>query len=57
VCVDVLAATDLEMEAQCVAHRILEADFEFKDVAVLVRNTEVMAAFSAAFDRPGFRTW
>jgi len=53
VCVDVLAATDLEMEAQSVARRILEADFDFKDVAVLVRNTEVMAAFSAAFDRAG----
>ena len=53
VCVDVLAATDLEMEAQWVARRITEADFGFKDVAVLVRNTEVMAAFAAAFDKAG----
>jgi ATP-dependent exoDNAse (exonuclease V) beta subunit len=54
VCVDVLAATDLEMEAQWVARRILEEpEFEFKDVAVLVRNTEVMAAFAAAFDKAG----
>jgi ATP-dependent exoDNAse (exonuclease V) beta subunit len=53
VCVDVVAATDLEMEAQCVARRILEADFDFKDVAVLVRNSEVMAVFAAAFDKAG----
>jgi ATP-dependent exoDNAse (exonuclease V) beta subunit len=53
VCVDVVAATDLEMEAQWVARRILEAEFGFKDVAVLVRNTEVMAAFAAAFDKAG----
>jgi ATP-dependent exoDNAse (exonuclease V) beta subunit len=58
VCVDVLAATDLEMEAQWVARRILELldaspEFGFKDVAVLVRNTEVMAAFTAAFDKAG----
>jgi ATP-dependent exoDNAse (exonuclease V) beta subunit len=58
VCVDVLAAADLEMEAQSVACRILELldagpEFGFKDVAVLVRNSEVMAAFAAAFDRAG----
>jgi ATP-dependent exoDNAse (exonuclease V) beta subunit len=53
VCVDVLAATDLEMEAQWVARRILEAELDFKDVAVLVRNTEVMAAFAAAFEQAG----
>ena len=58
VCVDVLAATDLEMEAQSVARRmleLLEADAEFgcKDVAVLVRNTDVMAAFAAAFEKAG----
>jgi ATP-dependent exoDNAse (exonuclease V) beta subunit len=42
------------MEAQWVARRILEEpEFKFKDVAVLVRNTEVMAAFAAAFDRAG----
>jgi ATP-dependent exoDNAse (exonuclease V) beta subunit len=53
VCVDVLAATELEMEAQWVARRVLEAEFGFKDVAVLVRNTEVMAAFATAFDKAG----
>jgi ATP-dependent exoDNAse (exonuclease V) beta subunit len=53
VCVDVVAATELEMEAQWVARRILEAEFDFKDVAVLVRNTEVMAAFTAAFEKAG----
>jgi ATP-dependent exoDNAse (exonuclease V) beta subunit len=53
VCVDVVAATELEMEAQWVARRILEADFDFKDVAVLVRNSEVMAVFAAAFDKAG----
>jgi ATP-dependent exoDNAse (exonuclease V) beta subunit len=54
VCVDVLAATNLEMEAQLVAHRILEEpEFEFQDMAVLVRNTEVMAAFAAAFEKAG----
>ncbi|HMD70594.1 MAG TPA: UvrD-helicase domain-containing protein, partial [Bryobacteraceae bacterium] len=53
VCVDVVAATDLEMEAQWVARRILEVGFDFKDVAVLVRNTDVMGAFAAAFDQAG----
>jgi ATP-dependent exoDNAse (exonuclease V) beta subunit len=58
VCVDVLAATDLQMEAQCAARRILELleaepEFGFKDVAVLVRNTDVMAAFAAAFEKAG----
>jgi ATP-dependent exoDNAse (exonuclease V) beta subunit len=54
VCVDVVAATELELEAQWVARRILEEpEFDFKDVAVLVRNTEVMAAFAAAFDKAG----
>jgi ATP-dependent exoDNAse (exonuclease V) beta subunit len=37
-----------------VARRILEEpEFGFKDVAVLVRNTEVMAAFAAAFEKAG----
>jgi ATP-dependent exoDNAse (exonuclease V) beta subunit len=53
VCVDVVAAADLEMEAQCVARHVLEAGFDFKDVAVLVRNTDVMAAFADAFDKAG----
>jgi ATP-dependent exoDNAse (exonuclease V) beta subunit len=58
VCVDILAATELEIEAQLVARRVLELlaaspEFGFRDVAVLVRNTEVMAAFTAAFDQAG----
>ena len=58
VSVDILAATELEIEAQCVARRILELldaspEFGFKDVAVLVRNSDVMAAFTAAFDQAG----
>ena len=58
VCVDVLAATELDLEAQSVARRILELleaepEFGFKDVAVLVRNTNVMAAFTAAFEKVG----
>jgi ATP-dependent exoDNAse (exonuclease V) beta subunit len=58
VCVDVLAATELPMEAQWVARRILELleaspGFGFQDVAVLVRNTDVIAAFTAAFEKVG----
>ncbi len=45
-------------EASWVAHRILElrqdgGEFDFQDVAVLVRNTEVIADFTAAFDQAG----
>jgi ATP-dependent exoDNAse (exonuclease V) beta subunit len=52
------AAPGLRMEAQCVAGRILDLlrdspQFSFKDVAVLVRNTEVFGAIAAAFDRAG----
>ncbi|PWU03950.1 MAG: hypothetical protein C5B51_17820 [Terriglobia bacterium] len=55
VCVDVICAPELTVEARWVAHRILEliegseSRFHFKDVAVLVRNTEVMEDFSRAF--------
>ena len=52
--VEVIAAPDLAVEAQCVAARILEfADFTFEDFAVLVRNTEVIPEFTAAFDAAG----
>jgi ATP-dependent helicase/nuclease subunit A len=45
-------------EAQWVARRILELlrdepGFAYRDVAVLVRNTEVLPAFSQAFDESG----
>jgi ATP-dependent exoDNAse (exonuclease V) beta subunit len=45
-------------EAQWVARRILELlrdepVFSYRDVAVLVRNTEVLPAFSRAFDEAG----
>ena len=52
--VEVIAAPDLAVEAQWVARRILEfADFAFQDIAVLVRNTEVIPEFTAAFDAAG----
>jgi ATP-dependent helicase/nuclease subunit A len=56
VCVEALAVTgDESMEAQWVARRIadlLEAEphFQCKDIAVLLRNTEVLGAFTAALD-------
>jgi ATP-dependent helicase/nuclease subunit A len=56
ICVEALYVSTGEAdEAQWVARRIgelLSADpqFTFKDVAVLVRNTEVIPAFTAAFD-------
>ncbi len=46
----------LRIEAQCVARRIAElatGECEFKDIAVLVRNTEVLNDFAAAFDEAG----
>jgi ATP-dependent helicase/nuclease subunit A len=52
--VEVIAAPDLSMEAQWVARRILEfREFTFQDFAVLVRNTEVIPEFTAAFDAAG----
>jgi len=51
------AASGESEEAQWVAQRILELlrdePFAFRDVAVLVRNTEVIPAFSAVFDAAG----
>src|SRR6185369_15026385 len=57
VAVELLAVTsdDEGMEARWVARRILElldgeTRFRFQDVALLVRNTEVLAEFAAAFE-------
>jgi ATP-dependent exoDNAse (exonuclease V) beta subunit len=36
-----------------VAQRVGELGLEFRDVAVLVRNTEVIPEFTAAFDNAG----
>jgi len=43
----------LAAEARWVARRVLELGCDFQDVAVLVRNTEVIPAFTAAFDEAG----
>jgi ATP-dependent exoDNAse (exonuclease V) beta subunit len=54
--VEVIAAPETEVEAQWVARRILELagdDPRFQDFAVLVRNTEVIPAFTDAFDAAG----
>jgi len=56
VCVEAVGAADLGVEARWVAGRIGElADegFSFRDFAVLVRNSEVMGEFTAAFDEAG----
>jgi ATP-dependent exoDNAse (exonuclease V) beta subunit len=56
VCVELLNAATLEIEARWVARRIAELaaeGFEFRDAAVLVRNTEVIAAFTRAFEEAG----
>ena len=56
VCVEALSATELAVEARWVAKRIAELEtegFGFADVAVLVRNTEVIGEFTAAFDEAG----
>ena len=62
-CVDLIGALApeiddaLRMEARWVARRIAEFSrdegFEFKDIAVLVRNTEVIGEFAAAFEEAG----
>ena len=51
--VEVLSATTPELEAQWVAARILELKCEFRDVALLVRNSEVLPEFTRAFDDCG----
>jgi ATP-dependent exoDNAse (exonuclease V) beta subunit len=51
--VEIIVASAPTIEAQCVAHRIaglLACAFDFKDIAILVRNTEVIPDFTAAFD-------
>jgi ATP-dependent exoDNAse (exonuclease V) beta subunit len=63
VCVDLIGVTAadidgaLRLEARWVARRIAELSagdgFEFKDIALLVRNTEVIGEFAAAFDEAG----
>ena len=62
-CVEVIAANGesaeeaLVTEAKWVARRILELKrdepFHFKDFAVLLRNTDVLPQFTAAFDEAG----
>jgi ATP-dependent helicase/nuclease subunit A len=51
--VEVLSAATPELEAQWVAARILELKCEFRDVALLVRNSEVLPEFTRAFDECG----
>jgi ATP-dependent exoDNAse (exonuclease V) beta subunit len=52
------AAAALETEARWVAHRVVEIldgpqEFTYKDVALLVRNTEVIPQFALAFEEAG----
>lgn len=51
-CVDVMAFPEVELEPQWVARRIAEFSREFglREIAVLVRNTEVLGDFTSAFD-------
>jgi ATP-dependent exoDNAse (exonuclease V) beta subunit len=54
--VEVIVASEIAVEAGHVAHRISSAALqgcEFRDIAVLVRNTEVISAFTTAFDAAG----
>jgi ATP-dependent exoDNAse (exonuclease V) beta subunit len=53
--VEVIAAATPEIEAGWVARRIagMQPAVEFRDIAVLVRNTEVIGEFTAAFDAAG----
>jgi ATP-dependent helicase/nuclease subunit A len=52
--VEVAAAAEGEIEAAWVARRVLELDeFAFQDIAVLVRNTEVIPLFTGAFEAAG----
>jgi ATP-dependent exoDNAse (exonuclease V) beta subunit len=53
VCVEVASAADITIEAKWVARRVVELTregFAPRDFAVLVRNTEVIPDFAAAFD-------
>jgi ATP-dependent exoDNAse (exonuclease V) beta subunit len=52
--VEIVAAAEPEIEAAWVARRIVElGEFAFRDIAVLVRNTEVIPLLTAAFDAAG----
>jgi len=65
VCVEAIAAVSAQIddalgkEARWVGRRILElvgerdSGFSFRDIAVLVRNTEVLTEFTSAFDDAG----
>jgi len=56
VCVELARAADLEGEARWVARRIVELGeegFAFRDMAVLVRNSEVMGGLAKAFEEAG----
>ncbi len=56
VCVEVASAADLTVESRWVARRIVELareGFGMHDFAVLVRNTEVIPEFTAAFEEAG----
>ena len=54
-CVELIVAPSQETEGAWVARRVAElhAEFEYKDIAVLVRNTEVIPDFTDAFDAAG----
>jgi ATP-dependent helicase/nuclease subunit A len=54
--VEVLYAADEEQEAQWIARRVLELvgpGLHFRDLAVLVRNTDVFGPLTDAFERAG----
>ena len=55
--VEVLSAATPELEAQWVAARILELKCEFRDVALLVRNSEGLPEFTALSTSAAFRIW
>ncbi|HEV2445972.1 MAG TPA: UvrD-helicase domain-containing protein, partial [Candidatus Sulfopaludibacter sp.] len=54
-CVEAVSFDEPEQEAQWLARRAigLSAEFSFREMAVLVRNTDVIAALAAAFDAAG----
>jgi ATP-dependent helicase/nuclease subunit A len=55
IAVELIVAAQPDAEARHVARRILDlkSEFEFRQMAVLVRNTEVLAGFTAVFDQAG----
>ncbi len=54
-CVEAVRFAETEQEAAWLAHRALDlsTEFAFSDMAVLVRNTEVIADITKAFDAAG----